>query len=382
VGCENMKRLFLKLDATLFFMTILLFVIGLIMVFSASTIESFMRYGASPYYFFIKQTIFLIIGFIAFLVIINIPLKIYYKYIWLIIYGILFLLFFLFVYGQTINHSFSWIRIGNLFSIQPSEFAKTGIILFMACFYYQNIKSLDKYMVAFTPPAIALAIFILIMFQPDLGTAIVFASIVLFTFFATPIEHTIKKQVIQIIMGIILVGVLVITISGKSIASSEQLERLNFIKPCSRFETTGYHVCNGYIAINNGGLFGVGLGNSTQKYSYLPEAHTDFIFAIVLEELGLVLSLAIVLGFAVVLYRIVAIARLSNNLMESIICYGIFVYILLHIIINLTGVLGLLPLTGVPLPFFSYGGSYVLNLWIALGLIQRIHIENYNKRLK
>lgn len=375
-----MKRLFMKLDAPLFFMTVLLFTIGLIMVFSASTIESFMRYGASPYYFFIKQGIFLIIGFIAFLFIINIPLKFYHKYIWLIIYGILFLLFFLFVYGQTINHSFSWIKIGNLFSIQPSEFAKTGIILFMAGFYYQNIKSLDKYGIAFTPPAIALAICVLIMFQPDLGTAIVFASIVLFTFFATPIDRLIKKQVIQIIVGIVLVGVLVMTISGKSIASSEQIERLNFFNPCNRFETTGYHVCNGYMAINNGGLFGVGLGNSTQKYSYLPEAHTDFIFAIVIEELGLVISLVIICAIAFLLYRIVTITRKSSNLMESIIGYGIFVYIILHLVINLSGILGLLPLTGVPLPFFSYGGSYVLNLWIALGLVQRINIENYNSR--
>ena len=186
------------------------------------------------------------------------------------------------------------------------------------------------------------------------------------------------KDIIKIIIGGILVAIMVMIMSGRTILTSIHLERLNFLVPCSRFETTGYHVCNGYIAINNGGLFGVGLGNSTQKYSYLPEAHTDFIFAIVLEELGLLISLSIICAFAVILWRIVKISRRSNNLMQSMIAYGVFLYILLHLVINLSGLLGLMPLTGIPLPFFSYGGSYLLNLFIALALVQRIHIENYN----
>ncbi|MGI6324401.1 MAG: FtsW/RodA/SpoVE family cell cycle protein [Bacilli bacterium] len=373
-----MRRLLLKLDGPLFFLMMILFILGLIMIFSASTIESFMRYGTSPYYFFIKQGIFLVAGFIAFLIIIRIPLKIYHDYIWYAVYAVVFMLFFLLAYGQAINDAYSWIRIGNLFSIQPSEFAKTIMILLMASFYHKNINRLDNYVIALTPPAIGLIMVAMTMFQPDLGTALVLALIVFNLFMVAPVAKTIKKDIIKIIIGGILVAIMVMIMSGRTILTSIHLERLNFLVPCSRFETTGYHVCNGYIAINNGGLFGVGLGNSTQKYSYLPEAHTDFIFAIVLEELGLLISLSIICAFAVILWRIVKISRRSNNLMQSMIAYGVFLYILLHLVINLSGLLGLMPLTGIPLPFFSYGGSYLLNLFIALALVQRIHIENYN----
>ena len=375
-----MRRLLAKLDIPLFILMMLLFIVGLIMIFSASTIDSFMRYGTSPYYFFFKQGIFLVIGFIVFLIVINIPLKIYHDYIWLGIYLILFLLFFLLAYGQAINGSFSWIRIGNLISIQPSEFAKIAMILLMASYYQKNSRHLNKYFIALTPPFIGFLMVILIIFQPDLGTTFILGLLTFMLFMAAPVAKMIKKDVLKLIGGALLVITIVIFISGKDIMTIFNLERLNFLAPCSRFETSGYHVCNGYIAINNGGLFGVGLGNSTQKYSYLPEAHTDFIFAIVLEELGLVISLVILFLYAIVLYRIVLINRKSTTLMQSLITYGVFLYLLIHLLINLTGLLGILPLTGVPLPFLSYGGSYLLSLFIALGLVQRVHIETYNSK--
>ena len=160
-----MRRLLLKLDGPLFFLMMILFILGLIMIFSASTIESFMRYGTSPYYFFIKQGIFLVAGFIAFLIIIRIPLKIYHDYIWYAVYAVVFMLFFLLAYGQAINDAYSWIRIGNLFSIQPSEFAKTIMILLMASFYHKNINRLDNYVIALTPPAIGLIMVAMTMFH-------------------------------------------------------------------------------------------------------------------------------------------------------------------------------------------------------------------------
>ena len=124
---------------------------------------------------------------------------------------------------------------------------------------------------------------------------------------------------------------------------------------------------------------GVGLGNSTQKYLYLPEAHTDFIMAIILEELGLIVGIVIMIIYTIILTSIIRIAYRSHNLMGSVIAYGTAVYIFLHIVVNLTGLLGLLPLTGVPLPFLSYGGSYALNLAILLALVQRVEIENKRK---
>ena len=160
-----------------------------------------------------------------------------------------------------------------------------------------------------------------------------------------------------------------------------QSHRLTFLKPCSRYkEDTGYQVCNGYIAMNNGGIFGMGIGKSTQKYLYLPEAHTDFIFPIIVEETGLIGGVAILLLYMLLLFRIIAIARGTRDLTSSIICYGTFAYLFLHMVVNLGGILALIPLTGVPLPFLSYGGSFMLNALIMVAICQRVSIETKQKK--
>ena len=141
-------------------------------------------------------------------------------------------------------------------------------------------------------------------------------------------------------------------------------------------EDTGYQVCNGFIAFHNGGLFGVGLGNSSQKYLYLPEAHTDFIFPILVEELGLIVGILVIIGYGYILYRILKIAKAADSIRNAIICYETFIYILLHLLINFMGILALIPLTGVPLPFLSYGGSFNMNLIAILFVVERVAIEN------
>ena len=159
--------------------------------------------------------------------------------------------------------------------------------------------------------------------------------------------------------------------------SDSRLNRLIYKEPCTRYlSNSGYQVCNGYIAINNGGLLGKGLGNSTQKYLYLPEAYTDFIFAIVVEELGLIGGIGILILLFIILWRIFIIGKSAKNDASKLMCYGIFWYLLLHIIINLGGVMGLIPLTGVPLPFLSYGGSFTMCLVASLTIVQRISIES------
>ena len=134
-------------------------------------------------------------------------------------------------------------------------------------------------------------------------------------------------------------------------------------------------------AFNNGGLLGKGLGNSTQKYLYLPDSHTDFIFPIVVEELGLLFGLFILLLYLFLLARILIVGRYATNNRNAIMCYGVAFYIFLHIIINLMGVMGMMPMTGVPLPFLSYGGSFTLCLVVALTIVQRVAIENNTKKL-
>ena len=132
--------------------------------------------------------------------------------------------------------------------------------------------------------------------------------------------------------------------------------------------------------ISNGGLSGVGLGQSTQKYMYLPESHTDFIFPIICEELGAVIGALVIIGYGFMLLRIYRIAKCADNLRTSLIAYGAFWYFALHILVNLLGVLALIPLTGVPLPFLSYGGSYTLNAILMIFCVERVAIENKKNR--
>ncbi len=161
------------------------------------------------------------------------------------------------------------------------------------------------------------------------------------------------------------------------------MSRLEFKNPCNRYsENTGYQVCNGFIAIHNGGLLGMGLGNSTQKYLYLPEAHTDFIFPILVEELGLLVGGLVIIGYGVILYRILKIAKMADNPRGSILAYGTFLLILFHLLVNFMGILALIPLTGVPVPFLSYGGSYTINILLMTFVVQRVAIETKTNQAK
>ena len=197
-------------------------------------------------------------------------------------------------------------------------------------------------------------------------------------FLSCPISKKVKKRIILVGGLGIIVTILLLMNNGIQVFFERQLKRFDFTNPCSeeKFYSTGTQVCNGYIAFNNGGLTGLGLGNSTQKYLYLPEAYTDFIFAIITEELGFIGAGLILLMMFIVLWRIFLISKRSNDKMGRLMCYGIFWYILLHIVINLGGVMGLMPLTGVPLPFMSYGGSFLICLVIALTICQRVCIES------
>ena len=214
------------------------------------------------------------------------------------------------------------------------------------------------------------------MLQPDLGTAIIFSAIVFFLFVASPISKEVKSKTLLGCVGAIAVVLMTIVTTGGSLLQARQLSRFDFRNPCSKLLTNGSQVCNGYIAINNGGLTGVGLGNSTQKYLYLPEPYTDFIFAVIVEEMGSIFGVIIILLYMFVLYRILLIGRKSYTNRGAMMCYGVAIYIFCHIAVNLLGLFGLIPLTGVPLPFMSYGGSFTICLVAALTIVQRVNVEN------
>ena len=371
-----MKKLLSKLDKPLLVVTFIFFIFGLIMILSASSMESYMRYNYSPYHYFLRHAIFLVLGFILFCFMIIFPTKNYKKLDIFIIGVIILALIGLPFLGHNAKNAVSWYKIGPI-TIQPSEFAKVALIIYLSSYYEKNKDRLDNQWNIIKPIIVAFIIIGLVIIQPDMGTSVIIGLITLMMFYGVPISKKNRSIFNKIFLGGILVVVLVFITTGGKMLQSYQLDRLNFLDPCERYQDkTGYQLCNGFIAFKNGGLKGQGLGASTQKYLYLPESYNDFIFPIVVEEWGLIVGIVILCAYAFVLFRIIQISRRASNLRGSLICYGVFAYLLTHIIVNLFGVMGMIPLTGVPLPFLSYGGSYTICLMIAMGLVQRVAIES------
>jgi len=377
------KRILSKIDKPLLFMCLLYSCIGVVFVLSASSVSAVLRNGEGPYYFFIRQSIFVVASYlIGFSIILKVPTKSYKPLIPIAIVGTIAVLLGLLFYGELVNSAKSWIDLG-FFSIQPSEFAKTFLIIYLGVFFGSYDKKTNGKYTFLIPIIVGIIIFALTAAQPDLGTALIIGGIVFFTFLSIPIKNNSVVKTLKILAGGVAVVAIVFIMTGTDLLTEEQKSRLEFAAPCTRYTLkTGYQTCNGFIAINGGGLLGKGLGNSTQKYLYLPEAHTDFIFPIIVEEAGTIFGVLMILGYMFILYRILLIAKSTYVLRNSIICYGVFIYILLHLIVNFCGILALIPLTGVPLPFLSYGGSFTTNLIMAIFIVLRISYENTETKNK
>ena len=372
-------KLLKYLDKTILIVTIILLAIGTVMIFSASNVSTYMRNATSPYHYLIRQIAILIVALIISIFFMIINVKTTSKLSTLLTYLFIISLFLLFLFGKITNHAQSWFKLG-FFNMQPSEFLKVFMIIWTAKYYDIKEKKLDNYTVALYPAMIILIAFSAIFLQPDLGTALILLFIFAFLFILSPISKDIKYKICGIGFAFAILGVLILVGFGSKILSKTQMQRISSVinsNPCSEenYYTDGNQICNGYIAINNGGLTGKGLGNSIQKYLYLPEAHTDFIFCIIIEELGLVFGIFIILLYIILLSKIIILGRKCSNNRDALICYGGAFYIFIHIMINLLGIFGIIPMTGVPLPFMSYGGSYLLSLSIILAVIQRISFE-------
>jgi len=371
-----------KLDKPLLIVMLAFVIFGLIMILSASSMASYMRYDNSIYFYFIRQGIFLLIGLIAFLIAIYFPTKFFKKISSFLMIILLLALFGLFIYGSNHKGTLGWYDLGFI-TIQPSEIGKIIIILFLANYYNNHKDDLDNQWTLLKPIFLTIIIFVCVAIQPDFGTAFVIFGIVILIFYALPLKKETRSPINKLFLGGIVLVALALLLTGGSFLRDYQLKRFNFLDPCERYEEeTGYQLCNSLIAFKNGSLTGKGIGESTQKYLYLPEAHTDFIFPIIVEEWGLIVGIIILGLYCFMLVRILNIAKHATNLGNSIIAYGVFSYLLFHISINLIGVMGIGPLTGVPLPFLSYGGSYTLTLLFSMGLVQRVHYETYKKSRK
>lgn len=384
---KNIKNLISKMDKTLLFLTLFLFVVGLLNIVNASSREAVVRYDLSTYHYFFKQLEMLIVGLILSYILINLKTKLY-KNVILIAYIIVTILSLaLFKWGIKVNGAINWLPLPGIGTIQPSELAKPVMIVFISILFEQNYTLLKsdnprRYQKIIYTLIVALLIPALTFLQKDAGSALIMVSVFGVMFLFSPIRRIDKLRTIVIVIIAFILCCAVLIIKQGYILSNAQLARFSYYNPCSKYETTGYQVCNSFIAINDGGLLGLGLGKSKQKYSYIPEPHTDSIFAIIAEENGAVKCTFIFIFYIIIIFRILKISMYATSIRGRYICLGIASYIFMHIFINLGGMFGIIPLTGVPLPFLSYGGSYAISLMCSLAVVQRIHIEKQTEKIK
>lgn len=371
-----------KIDVGLFIIMILLIAIGIVMIFSASNVAAIVRYKQSPLGYFIKQSIWALIALIGFFIILFIDSKHYKKIVYPALLITILALFFLVIKGTFINKTRGWLLLFNgKIGFQPSELFKLVYILLASIYYDQYKTKLDNPKYLIFPIGWGLLGAFLVFVQPDFGTSMVIIMLIIFLFFINPVSKSIKKIVLIFIFLIISSGLLLFSNIYKNL-STEKQNRINTKGVCTqeRFYTDGNQLCNSLIAFNNGGLFGKGLANSSQKYLYLPESHTDFIFPVIVEELGIVGGIAIIILFMVMFYRIILIAKSSYRNFQASYSYAIMFLMALHLFINIGGVSTFIPLTGIPIPFLSYGGTSLMFNVIALGFIQRARIETKMKK--
>lgn len=375
------KKNFKNLDKLLLFTSLLLFVFGLLNIVTASSREAVVRYQASLYHYFYKQSEMLIMGlFLSFFIIMFKP-KIYKKLAKILFFVILGVCLYLFMYGTELKGATNWLTIPGLnVAFQPSEFAKVIIIVYLSVLIEQNqdifIKKDKKIYEKLGPIlGVGLIIPVIVFLQKDFGTMFIMVSIFFAIFLTSPIKKIDKIKTIGVLLITTVLVLLIMLVKRGYIFTPAQMARFDFLEPCQKYETIGYQVCNGYIAINNGGLTGLGVGKSKQIYSYIPEPHTDSVFAIIAEETGVLGGLFIFMLYIIVIYKVLKIGSNASTIRGRYICVGVATYIFMHILLNLGGILGMIPLTGVPLPFLSYGGSYAISLMCSLAFVQKVNIE-------
>lgn len=339
-----------------------LLAIGIVMVYSAGSVLAFHDYGDS-FYFVKRQLLFAVLGLAAMFFMMNFDYHILRKYakIGLLLCFVLLIAVLIPGIGVVRGGARSWLGISS-FGIQPSEFMKLGMILFLSYWLSKENHRITHFTKGLLPPlgVIGLA-FGLIMLQPDLGTGTVMlgASLLIIFTAGARIRH---------LAGLAAVGVL--GFAGLILVAPYRLQRITaFLDPWSDPLGAGYQIIQSLYAIGPGGLAGLGLGMSRQKYSYVPEPQTDFIFSILTEELGFIGGLLVLLLFLILVWRGMRVAMTLDDMFGSLLAVGIVGMVAVQVVINIGVVIGMMPVTGITLPLISYGGSSLTLMLTALGIL-------------
>ncbi len=352
-------------DYLILFVVFTLLTAGLIMILSASSIRAHELYGDS-FYLFRHQLIWSVIGILAMFIFMNIDYHFYKKYSRKILLFSFILLIIVLIpgIGRVAGGSRRWLALGPV-GIQPSEVAKIGIVIYTAQFLAVKNERIPSFFKGVLPPlSIFGIIFFLILMEPDLGTGITIAGTFFIMLFAAGIKISHLLMLMATSMPLFIYFIL---------SEDYRRERLfAFINPWADPLDTGYHIIQSLIALGTGGLFGVGVGNSKQKFLYLPEPGTDFIFAILGEEFGFIGALFILILYFILLWRGLKISLSCPDLFGSYLAIGITGMIIVQAIINIGVVTSSMPVTGITLPFISYGGTSLVIMLSAIGILLNI----------
>jgi cell division protein FtsW len=357
--------------------------LGLIMV-TSSSISMAQKTTSQPFYYAMHQAAFIFLGLVSSVILWGLSLKTLQKLSMFALFGVMGLLLAVFIpgLGKTVNGSTRWLNLG-ITAVQVSEIAKLGMILFMSHYIAKYGVSLQKSAIRFFVPLIILGILgCLLLLEPDFGATVVITGTTLGLLFLAGVRLT---------WFALLVAGAASALAFLAISAPYRLQRLtSFLNPWADQFDTGYQLTQALIAFGRGEWFGVGLGSSVQKLFYLPEAHTDFIFAVLAEELGLVGAISVIVLYGLFVFRgfkigMAAVER--NEIFGGFVSYGVVLWIGLQALISIGVNTGVLPTKGLTLPFISYGGSSLVVMCVAVSLLLKVDYQNrlqhspyYNKR--
>lgn len=355
------------IDKWLFIITVLLVLLGLVMVFSASAVMAKERYG-SPYSFVLKQSAWALLGVVTMVVLMRVDYRRYNSPTVVfpsVAFTMLLLLATFLVHGS--HHTHRWIRFGPL-SFQPSEIAKPALVLFLAWFLQNRVDQLSDWRRALLPAALPSLLFIaLILKEPDLGTALVCAAVTTLMLYLAGAQ--LKYIALALVAASPVLYYMLFHVAWR------RARMIAFLDPEKDPRGTGFHILQSLIAVGAGGIHGVGLMEGRQKLFYLPEPQTDFIFANIAEELGLIGTLLVVGLFLLLAYRGLRAALLSTDPFARFLAFGITATIVIQAFFNISVVLALVPTKGIALPFISAGGTSLFFTLLSIGVLLNITRE-------
>jgi cell division protein FtsW len=365
-------------DRLLLVLVVCLLAIGIIMVASASMAISEKQYH-QPFHFLVRQLLYLSLGFIMVLIVLRIPIDFWMKISIPLLAVALLLLILVLVpgIGKVVNGSRRWIGVGPI-SLQVSEFIKMAVVLYVASFLVRHEDEVRTKISGFLKPmGLYCFVAVLLLLEPDFGATTVVGCTILAMLFLSGV---------RLWQFIVLISVVAVAFAILAISEPYRLARLTtFLNPWATAYGSGYQLTQSLIAFGRGGWFGVGLGNSVQKLFYLPEAHTDFLFAVLAEELGLVAVCTVIGIYALFIWRVMRLGNTAQNqgkMFSAYVAYGFAIWIGLQVFVNIGVNSGMLPTKGLTLPLISYGGSSLLIDCIAIGILFRIDYETRARRTK